>query len=134
MNELLTNPLTWINWFAPIALMALAKPAYKIFISSLKKYGRGLRLKELKSIKKLRNNPYEIYAQISKTSSYFTLFLISIALFFIEISTTQLGVLIKSNVFYFFLEMIPVLFFEILWLKQDGFTKLLIKRAPRIKR
>lgn len=133
MTELFINPVNWVNWFAPMIIMALAKPIYKFFILHAKGLIKASRLKELKLVKGNRRNPYQIYSQISKSSSYFTLFLCSCLLFYVTLLTTPFLVQIKNNMFVLLIAMSPVLFFEILWLQQDGFTKHLIKSASKLQ-
>lgn len=133
MTELFINPINWVNWFAPILIMTLIKPIYKLFIFHTKNLIKAFKLKELRRIKNNRRNAYQIYSQITKSSSYFTLFLCSGLLFYVALLTTPFLIQIKNNMLVILIAMSPVLIFEFLWLQQDGYTKQLIKSASKLK-
>jgi len=132
MIELLSNPVTWLNWFAPIVIIALAKPIYKFFISLAKNFTKKLRLKELKKLKNNRRNPYLIHSQISKSYSYFTLFSCSILFFYFALFSLPFLAQLKNNNPVLLIYMVPVLFLEVLWINQDLFTKNLILSASKV--
>lgn len=134
MIELLLNPQTWLNWFAPVLLLAAAKFLYKKTTERLRFVFRHLQKKALIKIKNTRRNSFLIQWEINKTNTYFTLFLCSGVLFYIALFTTNLLSMIKHGFFSMLIAMTPILAFEFVWLNQENITKKIIISAQKIGR
>lgn len=136
MIEFLSNPVTWLNWFAPIVIIALAKPIYnfitKLISSHAKNFIKKRKLNALIKLKNNRRNPYLIHSQIAKSYSYLTLFLCSTLFFYFALFSLSFLAQLKSNNTILLIYMIPVTILEVLWINQDIFTKALIKSASKI--
>ena len=133
MFELILKPETWLNWLAPLIILALAKRIYQQGAVHLKNIIRASKAKELRKVKNLRWNSYLVNFHISKNSAYFTIFLFSCILFYIATLTTSF-LANNRNAISLIIAISPVLFFEILWLRQDGFTKQLLDSAYKLNK
>lgn len=105
---------------------------FKRFLDFLPKLFMGMRRRELKKIKKLRTNRYEVQRQIAKESAYFAVFMACSAVaigFWLLASGAQSH---TGKMLTWVIVMMPLLTFEFLWLRQQAFVLELTKLAARL--
>tara|TARA_R110002153_G_scaffold212223_1_gene364791 strand:+ start:121 stop:627 length:507 start_codon:yes stop_codon:yes gene_type:complete len=125
LNDLLTAVIAGtVLWGFKRGLTKLFDYLPRVFI--------GMRRRELKKIKKVRANRYEVQRQIAKESAYFTVFLASGAVS-IGLAMLVTGSLPRNiHMIGIIAVMAPVLIVELFWLKQQAYVLELTKLASRL--
>ncbi|KGM06207.1 hypothetical protein LP43_2080 [Methylophaga thiooxydans] len=126
--ENIADPSWWFTIITGIFIAWLIKQSPKW----LKSWSRSSKARELKKIKKLRWNPWDVHYQIAIERSFFLVFS-GVGLFY-------LGLLIASplkdafdkSITVGLILMSPAFILEIIWLKRNSFLKQLLYHARKI--
>ncbi|WP_141202170.1 hypothetical protein [Oceanimonas doudoroffii] len=132
MDEIL-NALTNSSVWAGVILTFLLKAVFKRTPQVLKGFSRGLKLRHIRKIKRLRHNQDAVTYHSIKAHAYFLLFFGCTAFFLMLVSMGPLVPLLKLPQWVFFIAFSPVLFIEIMWLNQNSLAQSLIEHRGKLR-
>ena len=125
---------TYLGNLGKLVVKGLTKTPIK-----LKRFWRLRKWKQLKAYYLISSNPYEITWNIVRTYFYLTMFIMCMFFYVIFVKLGTFGDVEVLPIEFQHVIYSPIYIFEILWLKQRGFTRNLIelkdnRRKKRIKK
>ncbi len=135
MDEILENlkdPSWWFTGIFFIATALIISWLVKKLPLWLKSWSRKSRAKELKKIKNIRRNTWEIHYQIASERSYFLVFTLLCLFYLILLVVTPLSMVFNESILAGIILSSPVFVVEIIWLNRNVFLKTLLKYAHKI--
>lgn len=128
----LVNALTDFKIWAAVFITYFVQYFVNNIPIKFKWFVRGLKVRSLRNVKKLRRNQDAVTYQSIKANAYFLFFVGSCAFFFVLVFIGPLSVLLAYPKWVFFVALSPVLVVEMVWLHHDNFAKELISRRSRL--
>ncbi|NWD28420.1 hypothetical protein HX793_01460 [Pseudomonas reactans] len=128
----LLNVKWWIGTFFNVVIGIVLLAAFKLVPRLGVQWLQSGRLKRLKKIRRVRFNPVAVNYEIMISGAYFVLFLISVVLTVCLIAFTSYTGEVKLTYVPLVVSLYatPVFIFEVLWLEQNFFVRMLIRFNP----
>lgn len=135
MDEIILKiqePSFWFEGLFFVILLKLVSLLAKKVPNWLSSWNRSSQAKELKKIKNLRRNSWEVHYQIAIERSLFIVFALVGLFYLVLLVATPLKEVFDKSIIAGLIVMSPVFVIEIIWLKRNSFLKQLLKYAQKI--
>mgnify|MGYP003673118637 CR=1 FL=1 len=137
MEQIIENIGTPSWWFTGLFFLAVGI-ALKALIdhapSFILRFFKGMRLQSLRKLRRQRKSLASIYYEISKSQSYFIIFIAMFGLFLIIFSITPMTAFLREGVLIKLLISSPLFFIETIWLMADDYCRDLVKEHNRMQK
>ena len=121
------DPSWWFTGLFFVFLLYVVKKASLYLPLIIKNFFRGRKFKRLKILREYRSSQASINYEITKSHSYFMVFLVIFGLYLVWFTSSTMSILIKDSPLFALIISSPIYIAEIIWLFKDDFCKELVK-------
>jgi len=132
--KLLTDPAAWFNGIFFWAITVLIQKIFQRLPSGIRGYTRKAQLKRTQKIAKERRSEFLVFSAISRANANYMLFMILTFGYLFGILFSPMLQVVHAALLLGALLGLPVLGFEVAWLRSDQYAKDLINARARLTR